>query len=310
VLFREKTGGHSIKKCLIKTNDAMKNYEAIENANLKFKLQNDNVFVKQQVLSLSSLTGLSSRRGLEKAIVSEDQVVNVVSKSYGHLPNENFFSEVEAQLVQSNIGYITRSINRENRSFAVDYILSGDNWIVKVKNGSDKLRPMLRFTNSYDGSCRTSGHFGFFREICSNGLHTAQSEIGFSVKHRGDIIQAVIPEISEMIDKFMANEFYSLHRRFEVLAERPIKDLKDFVKTTAEEFKLFQFECSEKNPEPSLNARLVLETIQKESSLLNTEPTLWIGYNAFNALLHGKLKKTFQAQKNLDARIFETLLTY
>ncbi|HEY9047710.1 MAG TPA: DUF932 domain-containing protein [Ohtaekwangia sp.] len=288
----------------------MKNYEAIENANLKFKLQNDNVFVKQQVLSLSSLTGLSSRRGLEKAIVSEDQVVNVVSKSYGHLPNENFFSEVEAQLVQSNIGYITRSINRENRSFAVDYILSGDNWIVKVKNGSDKLRPMLRFTNSYDGSCRTSGHFGFFREICSNGLHTAQSEIGFSVKHRGDIIQAVIPEISEMIDKFMANEFYSLHRRFEVLAERPIKDLKDFVKTTAEEFKLFQFECSEKNPEPSLNARLVLETIQKESSLLNTEPTLWIGYNAFNALLHGKLKKTFQAQKNLDARIFETLLTY
>ena len=71
-----------------------------------------------------------------------------------------------------------RSINRDNRSFAVDYILSDENWIVKVKNVNDKLRPMLRFTNSYDGSCRTSGHFGFFREVCSNGLHIAQSEIG------------------------------------------------------------------------------------------------------------------------------------
>jgi len=288
----------------------MKNYESIENANLKIQLQNDNVLVKQQIVSLSSLTGLPSRRGLENAIVSGDQVVNVVSKSYGHLPNENFFCEVEAKLVESRIGYITRSFNRENRSFAVDYILSDDNWIVKVKNSSDTLRPMLRFTNSYDGSCKTSGHFGFFRELCSNGLHTAQSEIGFSVKHRGDIIEAVIPEIKTMIEKFMDNEFYSIHRKFEVLAERPIKDLKDFVKTTTEELRLFQFECSEKNPKPSLNARLVIETIQRESSLLNTEPSLWIGYNAFNALLHGKLKKTFQAQKNLDARIFETLLTY
>ncbi|WP_335964886.1 hypothetical protein [Galbibacter sp. PAP.153] len=29
---------------------------------------------------------------------------------------------------------------------------------------------MLRFINSYDGSEKTSGHFGFFRKICANGL--------------------------------------------------------------------------------------------------------------------------------------------
>lgn len=288
----------------------MKNNEAIESVNLKMKLQNDNVFVKQQIVNLSSLTGLSSRRGLERAIISEDQLVNVVSKSYGHLPNENFFHEVEAKLIESGIDYVTRSFNRENRSFAVDYILSDDKWVVKVKSGNDTLRPMLRFTNSYDGSCKTSGYFGFFREVCSNGIHTAQSEIGFSVKHRGDIVEVVIPEIETMINKFMNNEFYSIHRKFKVLAERPIKDLKDFVKMTARQLKLFQFECSEENPEPSLNARLVLETIEKESRLLNTGPSLWIGYNAFNALLHNKLKKTFEAQKNLDARIFETILSY
>lgn len=297
-----------IKKCSTKTIDAMKTLERVDGLNLKERLQNDDVFVKQQIVSLSSLTGMGSRRGLERAIISENQIVNVVSGSYGHLPNENFFYEVENKLIDAGIGYVTRSINRDNRSFAVDYILSDDKWIVKVKNGIDRLRPMLRFTNSYDGSCRTSGHFGFFREVCTNGLHTAHSQIGFSVKHRGDIIQVVIPEVNGLVEKFMNNEFYSIHRKFEVLADRPIRDLKKFVKVTADQFNLFQFECSMKNREPSKNARLVIEGIEKEAWLLNTKPNYWLGYNAFNAVLHGKLKKTFDAQKNLDSRIFEMLM--
>lgn len=273
------------------------------------ELQQDNVFVKSKLVELSSLTGMPSRRGLERALVSESQIVNVVSDSYGHLPNEKFFYEVETRLVSEGIGYRTRSINRENRSFAVDYILSDESLRIKIKNGMDKLRPMLRFINSYDGSCRTAGYFGFFRELCSNGLHVAHSNIGFSVKHKGDIVEVVVPEIRLMVEKFMDNEYYSLHRKFEVLAERPIKDLKDFVKVTAEKFKLFQYECSAKNPEPSLNARMVLDIIHRESRLLQAQPTLWVGYNAFNAVLHGKLKKTFEAQKQLDSKIFEHLLT-
>lgn len=203
-----------------------------------------------------------------------------------------------------------RSINRENRSFAVDYILSDDNWVVTIKNSNDKLRPMLRVTNSYDGSCKTSGHLGFYREVCTNGLHIAQSTIGFSIKHMGNISQVIIPEIKLLVDKFMNNEFYSLHRKFEVLAERPISNLEDFVKVTAEHFKLFQFKCSEMNPSPSINARLVLDIIRKESALLNTDPTLWHGYNAFNTVLHTRLKKTFEIQKRLDAKIFDLLLNY
>lgn len=128
------------------------------------------------------------------------------------------------------------------------------------------------------------------------------------MKHRGDIVQVVVPEIKGLVEKFMNNEFYTVHRKFEVLAEKPIKDLRKFVKVTADHFNLFQFECSEKNAKPSRNARLVIEGIEKKAWLLNTKPNFWLGYNAFNALLHGKLKKTFDAQKNLDARIFEGLL--
>jgi len=59
-----------------------------------------------------------------------------------------------------------------------------------------------------------------------------------------------------------------------------------------------------------LNARLVLDVINKESKMLKTKPTAWLGYNAFNEVLHGKLKKTFEAQKQLDAKIFEFCLNY
>jgi hypothetical protein len=286
----------------------MKTEEKIENVSFKARLRNDDVYVQNELRSLSELTGHSVRKGLEQAILSDGQVVNVVSKSYGHLPNQKFFPEVEVKLIDAGMNYLTRSINRENRSFAVDFILDDENWIVKVKNSVDKLRPMLRFTNSYDGSCRTSGHFGFFREVCTNGLHVAHSKIGFSVKHRGNIAEVVLPEIRELVGRFMDNEFYSIHKKFEVLAEKPISDLSDFVKVTAEHFKLFQFECSEKNPSPSLNARLVMDTIAQESRMLDSQPNLWQGYNAFNALLHGKLKKTFETQKNLDEKIFEYLV--
>lgn len=282
--------------------------ETIKSINFKNRLQDDEVYVSNRTVSLSTLTGLPTRKGLERAVISNGQLVNVVSNSYGHLPNERFFHEVEVKLVEAGLNYITRSINREDRSFAVDYILDDDKWIVTVKNGNDKLRPMLRFTNSYDGSAKTSGHFGFFREVCTNGLHVAQSKIGFSVKHKGDIAHVVLPEIRMLVNTFLNNEFYSLHRKFEVLAETPIRNLNEFVKITAGELKLFKFECSDKNHDPSLTARLVIDTIRRESEMLGQMPNRWIGYNAFNAVLHNKLKKTFDAQKSIDEKIFNHLL--
>ena len=130
---------------------------------------------------------------------------------------------------------------------------------------------------------------------------------GFSFPNMS-FIKVVLPEIRYLVAQFMNNEFYSIHKKFEVLAERPISNLEDFVRITVEEFKLFKFESSDSNPAPSLNARLVLDTIRSESRLLNSEPTLWHGFNAFNALIHGKLKKNFGSQESLDESLFEHLL--
>lgn len=280
----------------------------LDRVNFKAELQQDDIYPVTNIRALEHLTGLPCRRGLTKAIVAGGEIVNVVSERYSHLPNDLFFAQVERQLIESDINYLTRTINRGNRSFVADYILNDDNFVVTVKNGMDKIRPMLRFTNSYDGSCKTSGHFGFFRQVCSNGLHLGQTEFGFSIKHKGNMSQIVLPKISDLIGKFMDNEFYMLQRKFEVLAETPISNMDEFIQITAEHFKLFQYESSEKNPSPSLNARIVAETIRKEANLLGTSPNYWIGYNAFNELLHGKLKKTFTNQHALDAQIFNYTL--
>ena len=267
----------------------------------------DDVLVTSEVIPLEKLTGMPSRRGLENAIVCENQIVNVVSNSYGHLPNETFFLGVEEKLIDADIYYQQRSINRDNRSFVVDYILADDRYKVEVKGEQDILRPMLRFVNSYDGSCKTSGSFGFWRKVCDNGLHVAQTHIGFSVKHSGAITDIVMPKLDEIVKLFMDNEFFTLKRKFEVLAERPVYNLEDYVKVTAKTLGLFKYEASDKNPEPSANARFIFDVVERETKQLNTRPNQWIVYNAFNELIHGKLKKTFDQQRTLDERLFETI---
>ena len=271
-------------------------------------LRNDDVFVPNEVRNFKELTGMNSRKGLDRAIVSGGQIVNVVSNSYGHLPNQTFFAQVENMLLEADIQTATRSINRENRSFAVDHILNDPSLAITVKNSDDELLPMLRFTNSYDGTCRTTGSFGYFRRICENGLFVAQSQIGFNIKHRGEIAEVVMPNIKYLINKFMDNEYYTLKRKFEVLAETPVENIEEWVKMTCDDLKIFMYEASKENAEPSLNARIVIDTVNRESRQLQTGANAWILYNSFNEILHSKLKKSFQAQKALDGKLFDYML--
>lgn len=61
------------------------------------------------------------------------------------------------------------------------------------------------------------------------------------------------------------------------------------------------------NSEPSKKLREVLEILNYEALLLNEEPNLWLGYNAFNAVLHNTLKKTFTQQERLDKILFDEI---
>lgn len=276
--------------------------------NGKQTLQNDNVFVTNELVDFSQLVGgMKVRKGYEKALISEGEIVNIVSDAYGHLPNEKFFLVVEEKLIEADLQYDVRSINRGNRSFAVDYILNDANYVINVANGRDIIKPMLRFVNSYDGSSKTSGHFGYYRQVCSNGLHVAETKLSFSVKHKGSICEFVLPHIDELVANFISNEYYTLKPKAEFMSGVVISDVQKFVKDVCEKSAIFKYEKSDKNPEPSLNSSIVMETIRKEANALSVEPNLWLGYNAFNEILHGKFQKSFDIQKSLDAKIFDTI---
>jgi len=269
-------------------------------------LQRDDVYPELKVISgdeFSEKFG-PTKKGWKKAIYSNNTLVNMVGKDYGVLSNIDFFGEIENKLLEKDINVMTRAINREDRAFAVDHILADDRYVLTIKNGMDSLRPMLSFTTSYDGSTKTQGFWGFFRTVCQNGLHVSQSEIGFSLKHTGNIVNLVMPGIDSLIVKFMDNEFYSLKRKFEVLAESPIKDLAEYVKMVCDETGIFQFEKSEENDAASKHAENVINTIRREAKLLNVEPNAWLSYNSFNAYIHSS-KKAFQTAYNLDAKLFD-----
>jgi hypothetical protein len=272
------------------------------------KSSQDNVFVTNEIVQMQELVGMPTRKGLEQGIISNGKLVNVVSKSYGHLPNEVFFLEAERKLIDADIYYKSRSINRDDRSFAVDYVLADDRYKIEVKGDKDILFPMLRFTNSYDGSNKTSGSFGMYRKVCDNGLCIAQTQIGFSVKHTGSIAEIVLPKLDELVANFMDNEFFSLKKKFDLLAEARVLNVEKYVQDINKKLSLIKYEASDKNPAPSLNARFILDVVNRETKQLNTKPNKWIVYNAFNELLHNKLQKTFDQQKTIDERLFDLIL--
>jgi hypothetical protein len=249
---------------------------------------------------------MKSRRGLENAIISNGKIVNVVSNSYGHIPNELFFKKAEEMLTEAQLNYHKRTINRNDRSFITDFIIE-DKSQFSVKNKEDLILSMLRFKNSYDGSEKTSGHFGFYRKVCSNGLHVSQAEIEFSIKHSKNNTNLIMPRLNNLFEKFLDNEFYTITKRFDTMKEFKIIDTKEFVKAVLDKTKLFRYECSDKNGEPSKKSREVLEILNDETLLLNEAPNLWLGYNAFNAILHHTLKKTFSQQERLDKLLFDEI---
>ena len=270
-------------------------------------MQQDDVFVTSEIKPFPALVGMPTRKGYENAIISGGELVNIVSNSYGHLPNEKFFLVVEEQLINAGVEYDTKSINRDNRSFAVDYILNDDRYNIIVANGKDIIKPMLRFVNSYDGSSKTSGSFGYFRQVCTNGLHVAETKMSFAVKHKGSIGEFVLPEIKALVSAFIDNEYYTLKPKAEFLSGKVISNVQAFIKEVCEKTEIFKYQKSDKNPEPSLNAGIVANTIYDEANFLNVEPNFWLGYNAMNEILHGKFIKTFEVQKAMDAKVFEVI---
>jgi len=274
----------------------------------KMTLQQDELYAPVNIVPMTSLTGLPSRRGLENAVVSNGKVVNVVSRTYGLITNEQYLLEMERNMVDAGFEYKLRTINRDDRQFAMDIILDDPNCKIEVKsNSNDIIVPMLRFTNSYDGSLRASGSYGFFRKVCSNGLHIANTKFAFHLKHHTKAMGIIQPTLKNIVKQFIDNEFYTVRRKFEVMWDCKVDKLQDAVRDICHRTKVFQYEASATNLSPSANAHRVMEIATAEAVELNTDMNQWIVYNAFNNFVHNHTKKSLGGQASYDRHVFESM---
>lgn len=271
------------------------------------KAVSSNIFPTVSKLSLSQISDYQGIERCSHVIISNGKVVQTCSSNYGLLKNENFFTPFEEKMREEHINFTAKYRNVGDCQFVADYILDGE---VSVKTKKDVVQPKIRLINSYDGSCAAAGFLGYYRQICSNGLHAMRYEVNFKARHTDRAIQMVVPSLRDMLEEYQNTEGVKIIRRFEVLAERPIGDnINDFVKAVCDNTKIFKFEKSDKNPDPSLNAQFVLDKIAMEARELKMVSNRWLVYNAFNEWLNSdeRNKKSDRLRTDLDSKIFEAV---
>ena len=282
---------------------------------LNKELQNDKVFVEVSNVSTSErMGGIEVLNNISRSIISNDKLVQTCSPSYHIVDNKDFFGRMEHQLIEEGIGYKMRSHNLGDAKFYVDFILDDDSKRVvlhknDLKGVDDTIVPMIRLTNSYDGKLKTAGHLGFFRKVCNNGMHIAHTELQFSVKHTKNKVELFMPNIDEILRKFIDNESYSIIDKVQRMKERVIDErhLMNWIRELAEQEKIFTPSQELKTKEIKIlpMAQLVEDIVIRDANATSTEPNAFLLYSAFNEVIHGKIQKGFKDQKTMDMRAFE-----
>jgi hypothetical protein len=282
---------------------------------LNKEFQNDNVYGDVIAVPTSDyFGGMPVAKKMSQTIISNGTVVHTGSPTYGLLPNKDFFGRMEHELIEQNINYKQRSFNLEESRFYVDYILDDESKIITINGNTqagvdDTIVPMIRLTNSYDGTLKKAGYLGFFRKVCHNGMHMTHTQIEFSIKATKGNMQSFVPKIDDIVKRFLDNEMYSIKDKIDKMKVCFIDEKKifDWIKDLNEQDKVFRFDKSDKNDAPSLNSELVHDIVIRDAIATGTEPNAWLVYSAFNELIHGKLQKNFTDQKALDTKVFNTI---
>lgn len=301
---------------------------------LNRKNQNDNIYTDVKMEKTADYFG--GKEVASKAtnvILSNNKVVHFCSDTYGLLTNQEFFGKMERELIDEGIGYEMRSFNHNDSRFSVDFVLKDDSKVIVVndqKNSGvdDTLVPMLRLTNSYDGSTKTAGHLGFFRKVCHNGLHMAETQLEFKVRHTKGNMELFIPNIEALVRRFLDNEFYSINEKIKrmkahIIDENQIEQwIKDLAKQervwvdNGEKRYLERLDKATKEGKDlskvvgaseSPNVGIVRDILLRDANNTGVEPNAWLVYSAFNEFIHSFEGRVFEKNKDVDTRVFNSV---
>mgnify|MGYP006284534325 CR=1 FL=1 len=224
--------------------------------------------------------------------------LNYCSNRYELVPNEMIFPKIEALLEAKGVDFTGKYSHVNHVRFYADYIIENESLSIGV--GTDKVKPTLRVTHSYNGLTKYSMTFGYFRLICSNGLTIPlegheEKNLHIVGKHTKQI-QDSLESLMNKIDTFIEMQ-PKIVKKLEVLTDRSIKNYGERVEAVLDATSL----------KPSKDQlSVILSTIEKEAKTLNTVPNDWLIYNPVNAYIfkgvdsYGNVSKAVPEKKYAD----------
>lgn len=241
---------------------------------------------------------LSTLPNVENLIIvepkdGEKKIVNVCSNTYNLKPLSEILLPIE-EILDKHFDYSASYRHNEHCRFFVDYVVHKPD---TMQDSTDIILPKIRIQHSYSGDVRYEIKYGFWRQICSNGLTVMVDGATVRAKHTTNKLKlgTNVEGLLEFVDK--ASDF---KRQYEVLGDRAVLD---FGERVLEVISATNFPKGLKD--------MVLDRITYENGFLGLPATDWLVYNGFNYILnhnHSELMMQEWNRQTLDKNILNYLL--
>ena len=227
-----------------------------------------------------------------------EQAVNFVSGRYGLLENAEFFPQLESKLTENNFRFTASYENVDFCKYYATYKIEGRDLNIGQTKYDDKIMPMMKIMRSYSSQIGFRIVFGFYRQICSNGLWGYKWVQQSNLKHTVGNLDKMYQTITTSIQKFL-DEAKELTEVYQVIGDRAVTHWTDRVQ-----------EVIAATGFPVKAAEQVINRINFEHNTNGLPITDWLIYNGFNyQLSHSEgMGASPESRVDLDREVFNHIL--
>lgn len=228
----------------------------------------------------------------------KDQVVNFVSDRYGLLHNSEFFGNLEDRLRQNKFRFDGQYSHVDFCKYYADYTIQGRDLMIGSTKYQDKIMPRMKIMRSYSSQIGFRVVYGFYRQICSNGMWGTKWVQQANLKHTEGNLDKMYQVITEGMQKFL-DETQQCIEEFQVVGDRSVTHwvdrIEEVIASTAFSVKLKED---------------VIRRVNIEHNENNLPITDWLIYNAFNYQLNhsDQIHSSPEARIQLDREIFKHII--
>jgi hypothetical protein len=227
-----------------------------------------------------------------------EQAVNFVSGRYGLLENTEFFPALEQKLTENGFRFTPAYDHVDYCKYYATYQIEGRDLMIGQTKYADKIMPMMKIMRSYSSQIGFRIVFGFYRQICSNGLWGYKWVQQANLKHTVGNLDKMYQTITTSIQKFL-DEAKDLTEVYQVIGDREVTHWTDRVQ-----------EVIAATSFPLKSAEEVINRINFEHNSNGLPITDWLIYNGFNyQLSHSEgMGASPEARVELDREVFSHIL--